>query len=146
MLETTSMKAHWSQKLLSQFKIRFLNSTAFTLMKSRSVFQWLSKNKPSLCKPAPPLFCSSHPNSPPSPSLEEEKIPGIYPARVQKRRYFLYLYCTSTNCCQILRVLGNSNSTDPIHWMTTEDGAHRYPTEQSPRGCSRQHRGFVAIA
>lgn len=56
MLETTSMKAHWSQKLLSQFKIRFLNSTAFTLMKSRSVFQWLSKNKPSLCKPAPPLL------------------------------------------------------------------------------------------
>lgn len=102
-------------------------------MKSRSVFQWLGKTKPSLCKPAPPLFCSPQLNSP-LPFTALGKTSGIYPTRLQKRRYFLYLHCTSTNGCQILCILGNSNSTDPILWMALKDGAHRYPMEQSPHG------------
>lgn len=102
-------------------------------MKSRSAFQWLGKTKPSLCKPDPPLFCSPQLNSP-LPFTALGKTSGIYPARLQKRRYFLYLHCTSTNGCQILCILGNSNSTDPILWMALKDGAHWYPMEQSPHG------------
>lgn len=29
--------------------------------------------------------------------------------------------------------------------MTLEDGAHGYPAEQRPHGCSWQHRGFTAV-
>lgn len=106
-------------------------------MKSSSVFQWLSKNKPSLCKPAPPLFGSPHPNSP-LPFAALGKTSRDLIRKATKEEIFFYLHCTSTNGCQMLRILGNSNSTDPILWMTLKDGAHRYPAEQSPR------RGLMA--